>query len=332
MFNPHRLMIVFNIIYFQYGYGQWEAVKMAIRRSPDFRFDYYLKSLPTDAIGKRCEQLMRAADKEVEQMEKHARQNLSNEDNIDKNEDSLSPVVLPKFWEIKTMRRKQADDDFKKERLQLEEKVEEIESQMEDIQNRLKELNQYSIEIGGRSSSQSNVFPEDLLIDLANLVAKSGPTGVVSIANEFCSSHPGQVSKKLIYSTIEEIAKKEKREEEGDTKAVWYLLPEYLSLLSVNTLRFLRRQKQKNLEKKNNKRRKSEENVIENEEGAMGPDGEIVPYPEYDGTEEPRPCKKDFTLFCNGTRREVKASLDRADRKDKVSCAILITSIITNYV
>ena len=47
---------------------------MAIRRSPDFRFDYYLRSLTIDALGRRCEQLMKAAEKEVEQMEKKARE------------------------------------------------------------------------------------------------------------------------------------------------------------------------------------------------------------------------------------------------------------------
>ena len=34
----------------KYGYGQWEAIKFAIRRSSNFRFDYFLKSLPIDAI------------------------------------------------------------------------------------------------------------------------------------------------------------------------------------------------------------------------------------------------------------------------------------------
>lgn len=29
---------------------QWEAIKFAIRRSSNFRFDYFLKSLPIDAI------------------------------------------------------------------------------------------------------------------------------------------------------------------------------------------------------------------------------------------------------------------------------------------
>jgi len=53
-------------------------------------------------------------------------------------------------------------------------------------------------------------------------------------------------------------------------------------------------------------------------DGATGPDGTVVAFPQYDGSDEPRECKKAFTLFCNGTRREVKAKLDPSHPKDKV--------------
>jgi hypothetical protein len=56
--------------------------------------------------------------------------------------------------------------------------------------------------------------------------------------------------------------------------------------------------------------------------GALGPEGEFAPFPDYDGSEEPRENKKAFTHFCNGTRREVKASLDPLHRKDKVHTLI----------
>ena len=58
----------------QFGCGQWGAVKMVIRQNPKFRFDYFLRSLPIDLIGKQCEQLMRAAEKEFEQLEEKARE------------------------------------------------------------------------------------------------------------------------------------------------------------------------------------------------------------------------------------------------------------------
>jgi hypothetical protein len=54
------------------------------------------------------------------------------------------------------------------------------------------------------------------------------------------------------------------------------------------------------------------------ETGAEGPDGEFVKFPDYDGQEPPRDCKKAFTHFCNGTRKSVKKALDSSLRKDKV--------------
>lgn len=52
--------------------------------------------------------------------------------------------------------------------------------------------------------------------------------------------------------------------------------------------------------------------------GAVGPDGDFVEFPEYDGQEEPHESKKAFTLFCKRTRKEVKNSLSSSERKDKV--------------
>ena len=52
--------------------------------------------------------------------------------------------------------------------------------------------------------------------------------------------------------------------------------------------------------------------------GAVGPDGDFVEFPEYDGQEEPHESKKAFTLFCKRTRKEIKNSLSPSERKDKV--------------
>jgi len=325
----------------KYGYGQWEAVKMAIRRSPDFRFDYYLRSLPTDLIGKRCEQLMKAAEKEVEQLMKkmqdvgyslkeegeEKKETNENQDNAESiNSGSNSETKLPKFKVLKAMERKHEEEETEAERKQLEGKVEEVEKQMEDIQNRLKELQKYSKQFEGnnkKTHQHSSEFPDDLLPELANLVATSGSAGVQSIANEFFSEHGQVCTKKLVCAKVEDIAKKERRKEDGDLRAVWHVLPEYMNLLSVETLRHLRKEKDSRMEKKRSgSKHKKGEKDIENDNaetlnGATGPDGDFVEFPHYDGAEEPRENKKAFTLFCNGTRKEVKRSLDAVNRKDR---------------
>jgi SLIDE len=52
--------------------------------------------------------------------------------------------------------------------------------------------------------------------------------------------------------------------------------------------------------------------------GAVGPDGNFIEFPEYNGSDRPVEWKKPFTHFCNRTRKDVKASLDPAERRNKV--------------
>ena len=322
-FNP-------SSISHQYGYGQWDAVKMAIRRSPHFRFDYYLRSLPIEVIGRRCEQLMKASEKEIELMMKKVKEDAVIEEEKKENEapERKEPlqVELPRFKELKEIKRRQAEEEIESERKQLEGKVEEIESNIEEIQNRLKFLQKCSKDLTGNDRKMSQTeFPDDLLPELANVVAKIGSAGVMGITNEFVAEYGQPVPKKVICAKIEDIAKKERRKEEGDVRAVWHILPEYMNLLTVETIRSLRKEKESRLEKKRGgtggkKRSKSVDEVNSSTKGAVGPDGDFVDFPDFDGTDEPRECKKSFTLFCTATRKEVKKSLDPGSRRDRVSC------------
>jgi hypothetical protein len=301
---------------------------MAIRRNPTFRFNYYMRSLPADAIGRRCEQLMKAAEREIEAMEKKVREE-SSAATADENA-PLEPVKLPRFKEIRAMKRKEADKVVAEERKQLENKVDNIESQMESIQKRLKELQKYAKEsvqqsTSSRKKEKFTEVPEELLPELANLVAMSGNASKDNVASKFVERYPGQMTKKIICAKIDEIARKEKRSEEGDTKMVWYVLPDYLNLLDVETIRKLRKAKEERLKKEEDRKNKSSAKKKHDDDanddkagGAPGPDGDVVAFPEYDASEPPRDHKKAFTLFCNATRREVKSTLDPASRKDKV--------------
>ncbi len=301
---------------------------MAIRRSPDFRFDFFLRSLPTEAIGRRCEQLMKAAEKEIEHMTKKAREDAGfveeeKKENSPNESNMLLDVELPRFKDMKEAKRKEEKEETEMERKQLESKVEEIESTIEEIQNRLKVLQKHSKDFeGGQKKTSQTEFPDDLLPELANVVAKSGSMGVMAIANQFVEEYGQPVPKKTICAKIEDIATKERRKEEGDLRAVWHVLSEYMNLLNVDTIRHLRKEKERRLEKKRSGTQKKRSAVVDNsteqqEDGASGPDGEFVAFPPYDGTDEPRECKKAFTLFCTGTRKEVKKSLDPSKRKDK---------------
>jgi SWI/SNF-related matrix-associated actin-dependent regulator of chromatin subfamily A member 5 len=53
-----------------HGYGNWDRVRSSIRRCERFRFNYYLLSCSAEALGKRCEALMRAAEREMTEIDK----------------------------------------------------------------------------------------------------------------------------------------------------------------------------------------------------------------------------------------------------------------------
>lgn len=218
---------------------------MAIRRSPNFRFDYFLKSLPTDLIGRRCEQLMKAAEKEVEQLERKAREDAGLPVEPEEEGVELPPIKLPNFRQMQRQQRVAKQQQTETQRKQLEEKVDELEDQLRQVELRLKELNE--------------LRPGDSFVKSDENHVRHG---------------------------------KEKKSRRGDAESE----PAAAAQSHVEE--------------------EAQDECVEG--GAIGPDGTFVEFPEYDASEPPKDYKKAFTHFCNATRREVKASLSPAERKDKV--------------
>lgn len=217
---------------------------MAIRRNPKFRFDYFLRSLPVDFLARRCEQLARAAEKEVEFLERKAREDAGLPVEPEKEGDELPRVKLPKFRILRAQQRKEKQEKAVLEKKQLEENVNNIEQQIREIKARLAALNE--------DSSIARVSPD----------GQEAPSS--GNKHRRASNHS------------------------------------------------------------QSKRSSKLHTPPERDDGAMGPEGEFVEFPEYDGSEEPFEWKKPFTHFCIRTRKEVKKSLDPEQRKDKVchNCAV----------
>eukprot|EP00531_Pseudo-nitzschia_arenysensis_P000181 CAMPEP_0116124966 /NCGR_PEP_ID=MMETSP0329-20121206/5561_1 /TAXON_ID=697910 /ORGANISM="Pseudo-nitzschia arenysensis, Strain B593" /LENGTH=1458 /DNA_ID=CAMNT_0003618979 /DNA_START=160 /DNA_END=4536 /DNA_ORIENTATION=- len=218
----------------KYGIGQWGAVKMAIRRSQQFRFDYFFRSLPVDVIGRRCETLMKAALKEVEFLEKKIREDRglpieAQEGNV------LPPMKLPKFKDIQRNIRAKKLAEREREKKNLEDKVENLEHQIEEIQNRLKQLSR-------DPDNQKENFSGN-----GDSILKEESSRAVPI------SPPAAV----------------------------------------------------------------EDEDLDETKGALGPEGDFVEFPPYDGSEPPKEPRKAFAQFCQRTRKSVKNSLDPEERRNK---------------
>lgn len=180
---------------------------------------------------------MRAAVKEVEDLEKKARE-AAGLPTVAEEGQELPPIQLPMYKEMKRLERETKRLEMDKERAELEQSVEELETNMKEIQDRLKELSR-------------DIVPEEQKENV-----------VVPVRNG------GSPAKK-----------RPRHAEEPATPA--------------------------------------QEEPQEDENSALGPEGDIVPFPEYDGSEPPKEAKKAFTQFCISTRKEVKQSLNPAERKDK---------------
>ena len=228
----------------KYGYGQWMAIKMAVRRNPNFRFDYFLRSLPVDQLGKRCEQLMKAAEKEVEYYEQITREAAGLPVTAEEGQ-NLPPIDLPKFRVLQQQLRAGTKAKHEKVRKELQDKVNDLQSQIDALQTRLKEVT---------NGAPARPAP----VRSAASTPRHTPTNVPS---ESKKDPPTEKPKK-------------KPSKEAPKKSL-------------------------------------------DKPGAIGGDGIFAEFPDYDGNEAPADPKKAFTHFCSQNRREVKASLDPTERRDK---------------
>lgn len=137
----------------QYGYGQWMAIKFAIRQNPRFRFNYFMRSIPLDSLARRCEQLMRAAEKEVEQLEREMRETKGLPVEPEKEGEALAPVEIPPFRALERQRRVSKQTKIDKQRAELEAKAEDVGSQIKELQARLKALTDGSLVMGSEPSN-----------------------------------------------------------------------------------------------------------------------------------------------------------------------------------
>lgn len=184
---------------------------------------------------------MKAAEKEVEQLEKEAREASGFVPGPEHEHGSLPPIELPPFRVLQKQRFEAQRSKAEKERKALEEKVAEIAAQIRAAESRLKALNDDSIATIRETSTATESVASRSNADVATEKVSSATDTVVGTPDH------------------------------GDST------------------------------------------------GAMGPGGEFVEFPPYDGSEPPLEWKKAFTQYCNSTKKDLKASLPPEDRKNKVS-------------
>ena len=212
-----------------HGYGNWDLVRSSIRRCERFRFDFYLQSCSAEALGKRCELLMRAAERELSEIE---RKKLAAEGMTSTKPRTLTLTGL------------------NQERIaELTKAIMEEGKKLANTRASLQKLKGTSGKSGAvaaprvrkevaespdgarddkKSSAAAKPFPEGLEGVLAQLLLKNPSAGVKTIVSDFNEKNP-HVSKRQVELKITTMAYKDKKD--VDSKLQWYIKSEYLHLV-----------------------------------------------------------------------------------------------------
>lgn len=66
------------------GYGNWDELKAAFRMSPQFRFDWFVKSRTATELARRCDALIRLIEKEMQELDERERQARKDQNKLNK--------------------------------------------------------------------------------------------------------------------------------------------------------------------------------------------------------------------------------------------------------
>ncbi|CAM9282239.1 unnamed protein product [Chrysoparadoxa australica] len=113
----------------RHGWKEWGKVKESLLDIPRFDFDYYLRSQPTDKIGRRCEHLMRQAEKDLQEMAAKQLADAEKESAATKAE--ATPPKKGKTDAKAGSKQKPSDK---------EQKLKELDTQLDAVNHRIKEV------------------------------------------------------------------------------------------------------------------------------------------------------------------------------------------------
>jgi len=219
-----------------HGYGSWDLVRSSIRRSEHFRFDFYLQSCSAENLGKRCETLMKAAERELEEIKRKKA-----------SESSMSITVTNGKKGINEGNKDRVADLAR----QIKEESDKLTKQRKAIKVLKGEGSQKAPGVGkgdgkekadgeetkgrgggGGRGIVAKPVPEELMPDLCKTLMEMPSDGVNKCVTAFMIKH-NDISKRQIEMKIGEIATKEKRA--GDSKQVWHIKSEYQHYLTMET-------------------------------------------------------------------------------------------------
>eukprot|EP00605_Chrysophyceae_sp_TOSAG23-4_P002848 GSChrysophyteH1.ASY1.ANO1.3137.1 assembled CDS len=213
-----------------YGYGAWDQIRSAVRNSELFRFNYFMQSCSEDAFAKRCEVLMRAAQRELTEIEmKKAEDKESDNRTVQLGIDAVSKLNGSQYAQARARSIKLSNETFaltQNEQGVAVETAAQIAQRVANaslgVQSNASSTSTRTYKASGRPSAKN--VPEGIVPGLAKLLVASQSMGISGVVAQFVAKHP-TISKRQIELKIAEIAVKEKHEK--DHTKVWHIRPEH---------------------------------------------------------------------------------------------------------
>merc|ERR1711871_986515 len=248
--DQDRYLLCFTQIH---EYGNWDKVRQSITKCDKFKFDYYLNSCSSDAIGKRCETLMRSAERELQERLKKGKGTYTD----------VFPTLAASFTKegnnlLKEITKSVSGTGAEKKTMQdvYREKLVNLNQQIKEESARLSALRK---ELSTKTSGKEGAFtgktqkkvdgdvdtpsrlipsagpggakrpvPDKCLPELCDFILAAGTDGKEKISYKLLERYP-HISRRQVEETIQKIAVKERRT--GDTKLLWYIKPEFEYLI-----------------------------------------------------------------------------------------------------
>lgn len=216
-----------------HGYGNWDLVRASIRRCERFRFDFYLQSCTSDALGKRCELLMRSAERELAEIERKNQASVAISSSTSRPR-SVQELSKDRVTELTTIIKEEARkiaitrQNIQKLKNGSSKGSGVIRSSMDTDGGEKKE--QIHHESKGRPVLKP--VPENTIPDLCQLLVANPTDGVLKIVEKFLATYK-DVSKRQAELKIIELAVKEKQND--DARQMWHIKPEYQHYLTMSS-------------------------------------------------------------------------------------------------
>jgi len=236
-----------------YGYGAWDLIRTAVRRCEKFRFDFFLQSCSEEILARRCEALMKAAQRELTELESKKAAAAEEAGSFQAGADAVdistwTPLNIDRLVNL-TLEARLGARQFALTRARVNKIANEAaltQAQHNDgvavetaaqLAARLAPTTSSGGPAAvwkmstGKSTGRpvAKVLPDNISSVLAKLLVSSGAMGISSVVSQFIAKHP-TISKRQVEMKIAEVAIKEKHE--GDNTKVWHIRPAHVYLLT----------------------------------------------------------------------------------------------------